>query len=88
MPEFTAEELERRRNLSFNKQPTTPFDLKPVKEHYHKSRSGSLVECYHTCKSILTDYKFWLGTTFGFPLEHWLWEKVWPFTLLTELLGL
>jgi hypothetical protein len=29
-----------------------------------------------------------IGTTVGFPLEHFLYEKVWPFTLLTKFLGL
>jgi hypothetical protein len=31
---------------------------------------------------------FWLGLTMGFPLEHFLWEKVWPFRLLTAWLDL
>jgi hypothetical protein len=31
---------------------------------------------------------FILGTTIGFPIEHILYDKVWPFTLVTKLLGL
>jgi hypothetical protein len=59
-----------------------------MQPHYHKSENGLLIKCYHASRSLLTDWKFWLGTTMGFPLEHFLWEKVWPFTLITKLLGL
>jgi hypothetical protein len=31
---------------------------------------------------------FWIGLTIGFPLELFLWEKVWPFARLTSVLGL
>ena len=42
----------------------------------------------HKCKGIVTNWRFWLGLTMGFPLEHLLWEKVWPFMLLSRALGL
>ncbi len=44
--------------------------------------------CYHRCRSVLLSWGFWLGLTLGFPVEHLLWEKVWPFTLVTRALGL
>lgn len=31
---------------------------------------------------------FWLGLTLGFPFEHFLWEHVWPFKLISKWLGL
>jgi hypothetical protein len=31
---------------------------------------------------------FWLGLTMGFPLEHFLWERVWPFRAVTAWFGL
>lgn len=56
--------------------------------HYHKDESGFFVKCYHGTRSLLTDYAFWVGLTIGFPLEHFLWTKVWPFYELAELMGL
>ena len=31
---------------------------------------------------------FAIGTTIGFPLEHFLYEKVWPFVVIAHWLGL
>ena len=59
-----------------------------MKKHYHKDEQGLLVKCYHSCKSSVLTVGFWAGLTLGFPLEHLLWEKVWPFKLITEWLGL
>ncbi len=58
------------------------------KPHYHTDENGFLVKCYHETKSMLTSYSFWIGLTISFPLEHFLWEKVYPFYLITNLLGL
>lgn len=56
--------------------------------HYHKDSKGVLHECYHACVSTLKDKAFWFGVSISFPIEHWLWTKVWPFYLLSEWLGL
>jgi hypothetical protein len=56
--------------------------------HTHKDEQGKLVKCYHYCQNVLTNWQFWAGMTLGFPLEHLLWEKVWPFYLISHLLGL
>jgi len=56
--------------------------------HTHVDESGFAVRCYHQCKTLLLSYSFWIGLTLGFPLEHFLWEKVWPFAALTKWLGL
>lgn len=56
--------------------------------HYHRNPQGRLVECYHVCKSVLLSPGFIIGTTVSFPLEHYLYTKVYPFTLITKLLGL
>jgi hypothetical protein len=61
---------------------------KVQKFHYHLDENGIIVKCYHNSKLLFTDWKFWLGMTLGFPLEHFLWEKVWPFYLVTQWLGL
>jgi len=59
-----------------------------MQPHYHTDENGVLVKCYHNVKNFLTDWKFWAGVTLSFPLEHLIWEKVWPFKLVTEWLGL
>ena len=59
-----------------------------MRGHFHKDENGLLVRCYHGSKNLLGKPSFWIGTTLSFPLEHFLWEKVWPFTLLTKALGL
>jgi hypothetical protein len=56
--------------------------------HFHRDERGFLVKCYHSTKSLLVDHAFWIGLTIGFPLEHFLWTKVWPFYELAELMGL
>jgi hypothetical protein len=58
------------------------------KPHYHKDERGVLVRCYHGTKSLLTDFRFWIGVTVSFPLEHALWTKVPGFSHLAEWLGL
>ena len=66
-------------------------NLKPVmaaKPHFHVDERGVLVRCYHGVTSLATDWRFWAGITLSFPLEHWLWEKCWPFYVLTNWLGL
>lgn len=63
-------------------------DEEKVTHHYHRNEYGALIKCYHSCKNVLTDYAFWIGTLISFPLEHALYEKVWPFTLISKLLGL
>lgn len=54
--------------------------------HLHKDENGVLVKCYHETKSLLTSVNFWIGVSISFPLEHFLWYKVWPFYLVTELI--
>lgn len=58
-----------------------------MKAHYH-TVGGKLVACYHQCKNILSGPGFWFGVTFSFPVEHWLWTRVYPFKLITEWMGL
>lgn len=59
-----------------------------AERHYHRDEAGYLVRCYHTCRTALTSWQFWLGITFSFPFEHLLWEKLWPFYLLTKAFGI
>ncbi len=54
--------------------------------HTHVDENGLMVKCYH--KTALLSGGYLLGLTLGFPIEHFLWEKVWPFRLLTRYLGL
>lgn len=58
------------------------------KLHYHKNEDGVLVKCYHACRRVAFTPAFWIGVTVSFPLEHFLWEKVWPFYLITTWMGL
>lgn len=56
--------------------------------HYHVDKQGALHKCYHQCRRAVSDWGFWLGLTVGFPIEHFLYEKVFPFTLISQALGL
>lgn len=59
--------------------------------HTHVNEDGLLVRCYHKCKkatSVLGTWQFWFGMTMGFPFEHFLWEKVPPFSWITHWIGL
>lgn len=56
--------------------------------HFHTDEQGLGWRCYHHCRGLLTNWQFWAGLTLGFPVEHALWEKVWPFYLLTHWIGL
>ena len=56
--------------------------------HTHYDSNGLAVKCYHHCKSLLTDWKFFIGVTISFPIEHFIWEKIWPLTIVTKWLGL
>ena len=56
--------------------------------HVHTTPNGSLIQCYHACRNLFTNWKFWLGITATFPFEHALWEKVPPFSYVTQWLGL
>ena len=42
----------------------------------------------HGFKHTFLRWQFWLGLTTGFPIEHFLWEHVWPFYMVTKWLGL
>lgn len=59
-----------------------------MSEHHHVDEHGLVVKCYHECKSILTDWRFIAGMTLSFPFEHFLYEHIWPFTILTKFLEL
>ena len=54
--------------------------------HFHKDENGFITKCYHNCKMLVTNWQFWAGMTFSFPFEHFLWEKVWPFYIINDLL--
>ena len=75
-------------------EPDVPWDERvcPSTPHMHRTPQGFLVRCYHQSRGLVTDWKFWgsflIGTMVSFPIEHYLYEKVWPFKLLTAWLGL
>lgn len=56
--------------------------------HFHTNEQGFLVRCYHECRTAVLSWGFWFGVTLSFPIEHFIWEKLWPFNLLTKALGL
>ena len=56
--------------------------------HTHTTDKGLIVTCYHKCRTTILSAGFWAGVTLSFPIEHWLWEKVWPFTAITQWMGL
>ena len=55
--------------------------------HTHLNEQGIAVKCYHECKSVLTDWKFMIGVTVSFPIEHALWELS-PLRHITHWLGM
>lgn len=59
-----------------------------MKPHKHEDERGVLVDCYHKTVTEVKRVGFWVGVTISFPLEHYLYDKVWPFTLVKGLLGL
>lgn len=58
------------------------------KSHVHTDDKGILHVCYHHCRTLFTNWQFWLGTFAAFPLEHWIWEKCWPFFIIAKWMGL
>lgn len=64
------------------------LEQSPAHTHVHKDKKGVLHVCYHKCRTVFTDWGFWIGVTVSFPLEHFLWEQVWPFSWITKLIGL
>jgi hypothetical protein len=62
----------------------------PQAPHYHLTEQGILVKCYHKTSVFVKHpvVSFVLGTMISFPLEHWIYEKCYPFTLITKFLGL
>lgn len=62
-----------------------------MKEHLHEviqTDKGLFAKCYHTGRELLLNWRFWLGLTMGFPLEHMLWEHVPPFNWIAKYLGM
>lgn len=59
-----------------------------TESHTHTNEQGKLVRCYHYCRNSMTRTSFWLGLTVGFLPEHFLWDKVPPFSYITQLVGL
>lgn len=53
------------------------------KPHTHVTKTGTVVECYHDCKSTLRKPSFWVLTTLIFPIEH----AIWTLTPLKHLAG-
>jgi len=61
--------------------------MQAMKPHYHSDEAGLLVRCYHKCRTVFT-WQFFVGITISFPFEHFLWEKVPPFSWLAGFMGL
>jgi len=73
--------------MKLNIRPLTIKDLSEP-SHTHVDDQGFIVKCYHKAQGLLTSWQFWLGITFSFPLEHLLWEKVFPFYVIAHWMGL
>jgi hypothetical protein len=43
---------------------------------------------FRTRRFLYAVVGFCVGTTVGYPIEHLLYERVYPFTLIAQLLGL
>ena len=51
-------------------------------------KNGAWAWLNEQLRASVFNLSFWLGLTLGFPLEHFLWEYVWPFKLITKWFGL
>lgn len=60
----------------------------PACEHVHITKQGILVKCYHKCRTQVLSVGFWAGMTLGYPLEHGLYDHVFPFTWIAKVFGL
>ena len=78
----------KRKHLEFSTLATNNTKEAMVNQHYHRGPKGKLVACYHTCHSVLASPAFWIGTFITWPVEHYVWEHVWPFQLLASAMGL
>ena len=60
--------------------------------HFHQDDRGFVHKCFHRCTTSIRQPGFWVATVVstlvGFPFEHYLYDKVWPFVLITRWLGL
>jgi hypothetical protein len=56
--------------------------------HTHVSSDGTLVKCYHECKSQLGTLSFWVMTTLAFPIEHAIWTKMPGLSAIAKWAGL
>jgi hypothetical protein len=63
-------------------------DALPGDKHIHIDNQGLVHYCYHSCKNTLLSASFWLGVTLSYPLEHYLWESVPPFSYIAAYFGL
>lgn len=53
-----------------------------------EEKQGVWSRLHHQLRTTVFSLSFWLGLTLGFPFEHFLWEHVWPFKLISKWLGL
>lgn len=73
--------------------PLDYLDCKHARPHFHTDENGFLVRCYHVCQQqfvsvwqVLKSPAFWIGITVTYPIEHGLYENIWPFTFINELM--
>jgi hypothetical protein len=64
-----------------------------TKPHYHKDENGFLVQCYHVChkglrgvKETLMSPAFWVATTLTWPIEHFIYDHIPPFSWIGHLI--
>lgn len=59
------------------------------KPHFHTNEAGLLVRCYHKTR---LSWKTWLLAGIialvAYPVEHFIWESVPPFSYVAEYLGI
>lgn len=68
--------------------PDTGQGVKPIIGHTHHDERGFLVKCYHRSRNLMFTWQFWIGTTLGFPLEHFIYQHIPPFIQIAQLLNI
>lgn len=59
-----------------------------MSEHTHMDSKGVFHTCFHECKTLFSQWSFWIGVTISWPLEHWAWANLPVLRTISKWLGI